>query len=94
MPSKRTPPPKVNEKGEILSLLAASPDGRELKMYVESGAIGNEMTPGSVREKYPQYKKYEYNSFSGALRRARNVQNKQVTDRSQMKNGCKLCVCF
>ena len=56
MPSKRTPPPKVNEKGEILSLLAASPDGRELKMYVESGAIGNEMTPGSVREKYPQYK--------------------------------------
>ena len=85
-----TPPSKVNEKGEFLSLLAASSDGRELKMYVENGAIGPDMTPGTVREKFPQYKKYEYNTFSGALRRARNVQNKQVTDRSQMKNGCKL----
>ena len=51
-----TPPSKVNEKGEFLSLLAASSDGRELKMYVENGAIGPDMTPGTVKERFPQYK--------------------------------------
>lgn len=90
MSLQRTPPkPKVNEKGQFISLLAASPDGKDLKNYVEQQAIPMEMTPNAVVKKFPQFQSYEYTTFSGALRRARMVYRKQVEDRAK-KNGCEL----
>lgn len=89
---RKTPPkPKVNEKGQYLSLLAASPDGKDLKNYVEQSAITAEMTPNVVLNKFPQFKSYEYTTFAGALRRARNVSRKQVEDRAK-KNGCEFYI--
>ena len=45
----------VNNKGKKLSLFAASPDGKELKQYVENGAIDPKMTPAQVMKKFPQF---------------------------------------
>lgn len=87
----RTPPKSSkNAKGKMMSLLASSPDGRELKQYVDNGAIGPSMTPAQVAVKFPQFRNFEYNSFAGALRRARNTQVKQMQDRQNIGEGCKL----
>ena len=50
MPAKKLPIRKPvsgqkNEKGEFVSLMAASIDGKDLKNYVKNGAILGETTP-------------------------------------------------
>lgn len=87
----RTPPkPKRNDKGQLLSLLVASPDGKDLKSYVDNGTIPPDMTPGDVMKKFPQFAVYEYSTFAGSLRRSRNAFQKQVGDRMNQRGGCKL----
>lgn len=89
--SPRTPAkPKTNDKGQLLSLLASSPDGKDLKSYVDNGSVTPDMTPGDVMKKFPQFAAYEYSTFAGSLRRARNTYQKQVADRINQKGGCKL----
>ena len=78
-----------NEKGQLMSLLAASKDGIDLKNYVENGAIDASMTPAQVKEKFPQFKCYDYNCLSGSLRRVKKSLNKQIKDRKNYKHGCK-----
>ena len=86
----RTPPKvMVNNKGKKLSLLAASPDDKELKQYIENGAIDPKMTPTQVMKKFPQFQSFEYNCFAGALRCTRNTQAKQMKDRQSIGEGCK-----
>ena len=94
MPAKKLPirkpvPGQKNEKGEFVSLIAASTDGQDLKSYVKNGSILGEMTPAQIRKKFPQFNCYEYGTFAGALRRARISQGKQVQDRHDQQKGCK-----
>ena len=79
---------KKNEKGELTSLLASSLDGQQLKMYVENGAIDGSMKATAVKTKFPQFQKYDYACLNSALRRARNMVNKIILDRSHLKDGC------
>ena len=72
---------KWNKKSQMVSLPASSPDGKDLKAYIDSGAISPEMKPLEIRNKFPQFENYEYNTFAGSLRHARNLQAKQVKDR-------------
>ena len=91
----RTPPKvMVNNKGKKLSLLAASPDDKELKQYIENGAIDPKMTPAQVMKKFPQFQSFEYNCFVGALHRSRNLQVKQIKDRQSIGQGCKFEIIF
>ena len=88
MKSKQSCRVKKNEKGELKSLLASSVDGQQLKMYVENGAIDGSMKAMDVKVKFPQFQKYDYACLNSALRRARNLVNKLIVERGNLKNGC------
>ena len=70
-----------NEKGEICKWDAHNQDGRELKIYVETGCCDG-MTAKPIRLKYPQFQKYAYQTFNGALGNARKSFNTQVRNRA------------
>ena len=67
----------LNGKGEITKWNCGNQDGRELKIYVENGCTDG-LTAKPLREKYPQFKKYAYNTFNSALGNARKAFNTQV----------------
>ena len=46
------------------------------------------MKPLEIMKNFPQFENYDYNTFSGSLRRARKLQAKQVKDRSMEGEGC------
>ena len=72
----------LNETGEITKWNCGNQDGRELKIYVENGCCDG-LTAKPVREKYPQFNKYAYATFSSALNNARKAFNTQVRNRAK-----------
>ena len=46
-----------------------SVDGKLLKKLLRKKVITLSMGPGAVKEKWPQFRKYDKNAFSSALRR-------------------------
>ena len=77
-PKRRVVSP--SSKGSPLKGGKTSQDGKELKIYVDFGCFDG-LTPRAVSEKYPQFNKFEYRCFAGALARAKSSQKKQVQDR-------------
>ena len=71
---------KKNDKGEFIQWTAQSRDGHDLKIYVENGCTDG-YTPKDVREKFPQFKKYTYSAFNGALTNVRKSFNNSVRNR-------------
>ena len=71
-PSKNSPrkspaaSPLTNDKGEITKWDSRGRDGRELGIYVEHGCCDG-LTAKYVPEKFPQFQKYQYACFNGAL---------------------------
>ena len=83
-------PSKNNEKGEITTWDTNNQDGRELKIYVENGCCDG-LTAKTVREKYPQFKKYCYSTFNSAFTNARKTFNHQ--GRNRAKGLCEFFFC-
>ena len=46
-----------------------SKDGQELTRLLMSGELSPAYMPAQIKEKYPPFRKYKKNSFSGGLRR-------------------------
>ena len=78
---------KKNDKGLYIQWSVKSPDGDDLKIYIENGCIAN-LKPKEIREKYPQFKKYSYATFNSALSGIRKSHNNQIRNRAV--NSCKL----
>lgn len=62
-------------------------DGDELRVYIENGCTKG-LKPAEIREKFPQFKKYQYSTFNSAYASARKSYNNQVRGRGVKK--CKL----
>ena len=73
--------PLTNEKGEITRWDSKGRDGRELAVYVENGCC-DAMTAKYVREKFPQFQKYQYACFNAALGGVRRRFNGAVRNRA------------
>ena len=87
-PAKKSPrkspgaaSPLTNDKGEITKWDSKGRDGRELGIYMEHGCCDG-LTAKYVREKFPQFQKYQYSCFNGALGGLRRRFNGLVRDRA------------
>ena len=78
---------KKNETGEIIQWSVKSRDGDELRVYIESGCTTG-LKPAEIREKFPQFKKYQYATFNSAYASVRKSYNNQVRSRGVKK--CKI----
>ena len=82
--------PELDERGRIRQWSANCQDGIDLKTYIEYGCDeGLSMT--LLKEKYPQFKKYNPSTFSSAVQNCRKSINAQVANRKSV--ACK-CILF
>ena len=56
-------------------------DGKEMKLYIEGGACEG-LKPMEVLQKFPQFQKYEVNSFRQAYNRLKTAFKKRIKERS------------
>ena len=82
---------KKNQKGEYTQWNASSQDGKELKIYMETGCCDN-LSPAQLRMKFPQFNKYFYSTFNSAFHNAKKALNKQLEDRGV--GMCKTLILF
>ena len=78
---------KKNDQGELIQWSVKSRDGDELRVYIESGCTTG-LKPAEIREKFPQFKKYQYSTFNSAYGSVRKSYNNQVRSRAVKK--CKI----
>ena len=83
--------PELDERGRIRQWSANCQDGIDLKTYIEYGCDeGLSMT--LLKEKFPQFKKYNPSTFSSAVQNARRSMNAQIHNRKQV--ACEYIVYF
>ena len=82
--------PELDGQGRIRQWSSTCKDGRDLKIYVEHDCTDN-LPPSLLREKFPQFKKYNPSTFSSALQNCRKTMNAQNMNCRQV--NCK-CVFF
>ena len=71
---------RKNATGEYIQWSAKSRDGQEMKVYIENGCTEG-LKPAEVREKFPQFKKYNYQTFNSAFASLKKTYNNQIRDR-------------
>ena len=83
--------PELDGQGRIRQWSSTCQDGHDLKTYIEHGCdegLGMEL----LKEKFPQFKKYNPSTFSSAVQNARKSINAQVRNRKQV--ACKYIIFF
>jgi hypothetical protein len=87
--AKSKGPAKVNAKGEITSWDSKNVDGKLLKLLVSDGQTAGK-TPSQIIKDFPQFKKYNYRTFSSALSNVRKSFESEVkTARGGTGSSCK-----
>jgi hypothetical protein len=80
IPRKTAKEVLLDQKGKVASWDGTSDDALDLKLFVENGRLEG-LTPKKVMEKYTQFDKYAYGTFSSALGNARKSFNNTVFSR-------------
>ena len=75
--------PELDAQGRIRQWSSTCKDRRDLKIYVEHDCTDN-LPPSLLREKFPQFKKYNPSTFSSALQNCRKTMNAQNMNRRQV----------
>ena len=75
--------PELDGHGRIRQWSSTCQDGLYLKAYIEYGCADG-LSLGMLREKFPQFQKYNPSTFSSAVQNSRKAINAQVYNRRQV----------
>ena len=82
--TRKSPALKGDNKNESKkSFSFRSQDGKELKIYLETGCISPEMKVRDIIQKYVQFMKYDQKSFSGALSKEKSRLKGNIMNRKE-----------
>ena len=75
--------PEFDGHGRIRKWSSTCRDGLDLKTYIEYGCADG-LTLAMLREKFPQFQKYNPSTFSSAVQNCKKGMNAQVHNRRQV----------